>query len=416
MSSILDGDISDVDFEFGGPGNFEEDLLNPEKEDAEKIDLTKELKALSALSMETGLIEDKKDNSTFSNKSEPGKTKDEKDNSTLLKNGMGGKLDNSASSKPNPDISKTKKLELHRQKMEKFRLAEKRIGKYSKQRNLCEWELNRYNSAKAIMQDKEFVEYVRSSRDKAKLGKTPVDIKPVAKDVDMKESDGSNKEHSKRIRSEDSMDEDMYTKKSKSDLAEYMIFIVNESVQGGRVTPELWQKIEAGLTDLFLEVLEQENPAVNIQFYGAGNQSGHKYLVCCNKETVSWISDNIGKIGNLGENSKLKCFTDKAHLNQFETPKAWVWIPKPYYTESKVLRLLKAQNKEIDTASWKILKAGPTRQHGQHFLIELSKESIKGIEQLNGYLKFSVARVVVKPTRNWDIAEKVPPTDGIVPN
>lgn len=64
----------------------------------------------------------------------------------------------------------------------------------------------------------------------------------------------------------------------------------------------------------------------------------------------------------VGENVKLKSYTDKSKLKKFGTLKACVWIPKPYYTEE----VFNCQNKKNDTSSWEILKAGPKRQHGHH--------------------------------------------------
>lgn len=350
--------------------------------------------------------------------------KDELDNSALFDKekkraeALKVKTDNSSSS--NSDASsKPKDKELHRQKMERYRLAEKRIGKYSKQKNLCDWEQKRFDSAKAVMKDKALVEYVQAAKNKVKLAKSSDALQTAMKGIALKDNPGisgeDGKDNNKRNRSDDSIEETT-TKKPKSDLAEFHVYLVNEGIQGGRISPELWQKIEAHLTDLFLEELEKEHPIVDIQFYGAGNKSGHKYLVCCNQETVKWMEENIGKIKNLGENVKLKCFSDKGRLNQFETPKCWVWIPKPYYEEEKVLRLLKCQNRDIDTSSWKILKSGPKRTHGQHFLIEISKDCLKDLDKVNGYVKFSVSRVVVKPTRNFEIEDKVPTTDGIAAN
>lgn len=95
--------------------------------------------------------------------------------------------------------------ELHRQKMERYRSAERRIGKYSTQKSLCAWELQRFNSAKA-------------TRIRSRLSSEA--WQSAMESVTYNESDGNkNKEHNKRIRSNDSL-EDTSIKKPKSDLLE----------------------------------------------------------------------------------------------------------------------------------------------------------------------------------------------------
>lgn len=140
--------------------------------------------------------------------------------------------------------------------------------------------MKRYNYAKKTIKDKELAEYVTNFRNRAKLAKSSEALQEAMESVVLdsnavdekgKADVAPTKEHGKRIRSEDSVEGDS-TKKVKSDLEEYIVFVVNEAVKGGRVVPELWQLVETNPTDLFLEVLEQEHPTVDIQFYGAGNE------------------------------------------------------------------------------------------------------------------------------------------------
>lgn len=179
-----------------------------------------------------------------------------------------------------------------------------------------------------------------------------------------------------------------------SEVDENQVAVVDENNPEGKFELDQWQLVEERIQDALIELFTSGSTD-EIQFDGAGWEKGYKVVACANKLSKDFLAATLEKLDGIWEGARLRAIP-RADIALFQKPKAWVWIPKPYQTPERVLNLLAAQNKELLAGDWKVVKVQPKKEHGQHFLLSLNRQSLPYLEKHQGMVRFSLGKVYVK--------------------
>lgn len=128
-----------------------------------------------------------------------------------------------------------------------------------------------------------------------------------------------------------------------------------------------------------IETAKQKD-AVRPLFDGASWVDGQKLVKCGNEEAVKFVTVAI-ESWPTDSDTRLMVIPE-ADLSKMLPPKAWLWAPCPVIPSKELVSLIVFQNeKAVKAERWKIIKCGPLKPHGQHFLIQLDVESLPALER-----------------------------------
>lgn len=226
-------------------------------------------------------------------------------------------------------------------------------------------------------------------------------------------STGRRLQFSKRSRSDDNVKEPPAKSQRSStsfDLSdmEIVVAVVNENGLNYKTSVDLWKKVESALLHKMIQLAKQAG-AVRPLFDGARWIDGHKIVKCGNDVAVKMIGDLIEN-WPVDDETKLKMIPE-ADLVKFSPLKAWLWAPCPHIPPVDLIALIGFQNPPMKAETWKILRVGPRKEFGQHFLIQLNKESLPILERCNFVFRLGIVRASLSLVVNPENAEVLPP-DG----
>lgn len=283
-----------------------------------------------------------------------------------------------------------KNEQISKMKKEKKAARAEKIATSGHKKGIHDQHRDRRNPS--LFQDKQSISSVAGSS--SLVGRKPMLSKRDRSD------DNITEKPSKSIKRSSSFD--------KSDN-EIVAAVINENGNGYKISVELWKKVEQTMLIKMIHMAKQKE-AIRPLFDGANWIDGHKLVKCGNNEALRFISEVIESWPEDTE-VKLKVIPE-SELSTIIPPKAWFWAPCPIIPADDLVALISFQNdKKIKAEKWKILKAGPIKPYGQHFLLQLDKESLPALERSNYVLRLGIVRgylkMIINPT-NTDVL----PADG----
>ena len=82
-------------------------------------------------------------------------------------------------------------------------------------------------------------------------------------------------------------------------------------------------------------------------------------------------------------------------------PTVSVWLSPPIRPVETILQVLRKQNKNLSTDSWKFLTSQADKDNrGKDFRFAVDKESFKELERLNGIVNFGLGTVRFRLTKS----------------
>lgn len=306
-----------------------------------------------------------------------------------------------------------------------LRNAKRKVDKLEGRANLSKWEKATLERAKAILASESLTRQAHKGNAAAKGGADADKASSTSYAAKLKEgvsvSGRGSSLSSKRGRSDDVV-EPNDAKKVKASTSsemrrkqsdpkdELLVAVINELEPCGRLTIDQWKNVEEKFQDALWKELSAAGNG-DLQFDGAGWEGGRKVVACGNKLSVEFLRRFVLEVCDTWEGMRVMCVT-VAELAKYTLPTAWVWVPCPYTHPEKLLGLLHVQNRELKADTWRVLKTGPRRQYGQHFLLSLNRECLPYLEESKGMVRYSMGRLMVKPSTKGSNEEEPPQNDG----
>lgn len=192
----------------------------------------------------------------------------------------------------------------------------------------------------------------------------------------------------KRARSADDQPSTSKKVKKSMNIDSNHMAVIDRKDPNGRISTELWQKVEAELID---SIAAFEGNSEELSFKGAGWLKGVKIVNCGNRKSIDFLKSVIGKIGKLYPDLKLEVI-NASELTVRTT--VVVWIPPPIRPVETILQVLSKQNKTLSTDQWKYITSLDDKdKKGKDFRFAVDHESYKELERLGGVVNFGLGTV-----------------------
>ena len=219
------------------------------------------------------------------------------------------------------------------------------------------------------------------------VAKAPVDNSPTAcqrpnpsdKSHKRTRSDGTPRQEAKKMKPSASFDTPI----------DLQVAIIDSANPDGKITPEQWLLVEAGLMELMLKADSDE-----LLFNGAGWQKGVKVVGCENRKSLDFLTRAISCLGAPWPGAKLEVIP-RTRLPV--RPVVLVWIPPPIPRKETILGLIGRQNPLLGTERWQLISLSACKNGtGSDALIAVDQPSLDRIKSCQGSIRFGLGTLKIR--------------------
>ncbi|XP_070075728.1 uncharacterized protein [Drosophila takahashii] len=157
--------------------------------------------------------------------------------------------------------------------------------------------------------------------------------------------------------------------------------LVDDLHDEGRLLSEKWEQIEVKVADMIAERLSSVPDGPIPSFDSSDMVRGHRMI----KEIP-------------------------------RKPRARIWLPKEQTDQGKVLSLLRAQNPEVHTEDWAILKVEKEMKTSQPFLFLINQRCLPQLEKADYTIRYGLRKAKIKVflAEPHDVLEEVDDTNKLL--
>ncbi|KAI9428625.1 hypothetical protein F5148DRAFT_1296768 [Russula earlei] len=131
------------------------------------------------------------------------------------------------------------------------------------------------------------------------------------------------------------------------------VAVIDRSDPDGQISPANWVRLEG---ELMLQMAADDREEGEVQFCGIDWLKGVKVIDCVNKESVRFLKNAIDGVGEFWPGAKLEVVARSLIPLR---PIVYVRLLPPILAPEVVLKLLKKQNKGLNTQVWSVLSTIP---------------------------------------------------------
>nr|XP_044249341.1 uncharacterized protein LOC123002775 [Drosophila takahashii] len=208
-----------------------------------------------------------------------------------------------------------------------------------------------------------------------------------------------------------------FVKKAKkfSDVARdsLAMALVDDLHDDGRLLSEKWEEIEIKVADMVAERLSAVPDGPIPSFDSSDMVRGHRVIKCDDSFSRTFLAECISKIGNAWDGLSIRL----VHAREIpRRPRARIWLPKEQTDQGKVLSLLRAQNPEVHTEDWAILKVEKEMKTSQPFLFLINQRCLPQLEKADYTIRYGLRKAKIKVflAEPDDVLEEVDDTNKLL--
>ncbi|KAH8290883.1 hypothetical protein KR054_006722 [Drosophila jambulina] len=169
--------------------------------------------------------------------------------------------------------------------------------------------------------------------------------------------------------------------------------LVDELHEDGRLLSEKWDEIEAKMADMVTDRLVAMPTGPIPSFDSSDVVRGHRVIRCDDEFSRSFLAECMAKISGTWTGLKIKL----AHAKDIpRRPRARIWLPKGQTDHERVIQCLRAQNPNVYTADWAILKAEKELQSSQPFLLLINQRCLPQLKAQNHEIRYGIRKAKMK--------------------
>ncbi|XP_044251412.2 uncharacterized protein [Drosophila takahashii] len=188
--------------------------------------------------------------------------------------------------------------------------------------------------------------------------------------------------------------------------------LVDDLHEDGRLLSEKWEEIEVKVADMIAERLSAVPNSPIPSFDSSEMVRGHRVIKCDDSFSSSFLAECIARIGNAWDGLSIRL----VHAWEIpRRPRARIWLPKEQTDQGKVLSLLRAQNPEVHTEDWEILRVEKEMKTSQPFLFLINQRCVPQLERADYTVRFGLRKAKVKVflAEPDDVLEEVDDTNKL---
>ncbi|XP_070074118.1 uncharacterized protein [Drosophila takahashii] len=140
---------------------------------------------------------------------------------------------------------------------------------------------------------------------------------------------------------------------------------------------------------------------------------GHRVIKCDDSFSRTFLAECIAKIGDAWDGLSIRL----VHAKEIpRRPRARIWLPKEQTDQGKVLSLLRAQNPEVHTEDWAILKEEKEMKTSQPFLFLINQRCLPQLEKADYTIRYGLRKAKIKVflAEPDDVLEEVDDTNKLL--
>lgn len=175
---------------------------------------------------------------------------------------------------------------------------------------------------------------------------------------------------------------------SLSSAPELQVAILDRSNPEGKISTARWLLIEECILRSLSEAVIQCEDDSFTEFDGAKWQKGVKIIGCGNKKALDFLSACINGLDTLWPGMKVE-IVPIDQIPSWTTVR--VWFPPPILEDEAILRLVKVQNKYLQSQDWSIVRGrARDKGDGKDLWIRVGSESLRLLKLSHGIVKFGL--------------------------